>query len=147
MSGNYGARQPNNTAYIKRFFYGEMGELWKTILYTPSGGNPTQVLTPSSQTFDSLYITGNLYVDGNVNWKVGGDFNLTVGGAFNASVGSKTETIKGQSNIRYNGDLHQWIGGNFYNRKQSGQTDFSCPADTRTGGTDCSDVNSASEVE
>ena len=66
MSGNYGARQPNNTAYIKRFFYGEMGELWKTILYTPSGGNPTQVLTPSSQTFDSLYITGNLYVDGNI---------------------------------------------------------------------------------
>jgi hypothetical protein len=66
MSGNYGARQPNNTAYIKRFFYGETGELWKTILYTPSGGNPTKVLTPTSQTFESLYITGNLYVDGNI---------------------------------------------------------------------------------
>jgi hypothetical protein len=98
---------------------------------------------------DSVYVQGNvnLYVDGDVNWKVAGDFNLTVGGQFNASLGSKTETVKGQSNIRYNGDLHQWMGGNFYDRKQSGRTNFSCPADTRTGGTDCSDVNSASEVE
>ena len=98
---------------------------------------------------DSVYVQGNvnLYVDGNVNWKVAGDFNLTVGGAFNASVGNKTETIKGDSNIRHNGNYHRWIGGNFYERRQSGRTDFSCPGDTRTGGTDCSDVNSASEVE
>jgi hypothetical protein len=67
MSGaNYGGKQPNNSAYIKQFINGNMNELWKTLLYTPSGGNPTQVLTPSSQVYDSLYITGNLYVDGNI---------------------------------------------------------------------------------
>jgi len=67
MSGaNYGGRQPNNTAYIKQFVNGNTGELWKTLLYTASGGNPTTVLTPGSQTFGSVYITGNLYVDGNI---------------------------------------------------------------------------------
>jgi hypothetical protein len=66
MSGNYGARQPNNTAYIKRFYYGDNGDLWKTILYSPSGGNPINVLTPSSQNYENVYITGNLYVDGNI---------------------------------------------------------------------------------
>jgi hypothetical protein len=67
MSGaNYGGRQPNNSAYIKQFINGNINELWKTLLYTPSGGNPIQVLTPASQTYDSLYITGNLYVDGNI---------------------------------------------------------------------------------
>jgi hypothetical protein len=67
MSGaNYGGRQPNNTAYIKQFIEGNVGELWKTLLYTSIGGNPTLTLTPSSKTYGSLYITGDLYVDGNI---------------------------------------------------------------------------------
>jgi hypothetical protein len=67
MSGaNYGGRQPNNTAYIKQFVNGTTNDLWKNMLYTPSGGTPTQVLTPTSPTYGSVYITGDLYVDGNI---------------------------------------------------------------------------------
>ena len=67
MSGaNYGGRQPNNTAYIKQFVNGTTPNLWKNILYTPSGGTPTQVLTPTSPVYGSVYITGDLYVDGNI---------------------------------------------------------------------------------
>ena len=98
---------------------------------------------------DNVYIQGtaNIFVDGNVNWKVGGDFNLTVGGKMNVSAGSKTETIKGTSNIRYNGTHYRWYGSDFYDRRQSGRTDFSCPSDTRTGGNACPTVESATEVE
>lgn len=98
---------------------------------------------------DNVYIQGtaNIFVDGNVNWKVGGDFNLTVGGKMNVSAGSKTETIKGTSNIRYNGTHYRWYGSDFYDRRQSGKTDFSCSSDTRTGGNACPSVESATEVE
>jgi hypothetical protein len=98
---------------------------------------------------DNVYIQGtaNIFVDGDVNWKVGGDFNLTVGGKMNVSAGSKTETIKGVSNIRYNGDHYRWYGSNFYDRRQSGKVDHSCPSDVRTGAISCDTVESATEVE
>lgn len=98
---------------------------------------------------DNVYVQGNanLYVDGDVNWRVGGDFNLTVGGKFNVSSGSKTETVKGESNIRFNGTHYVWYGSDVYTRKQSGQTDYGCPSDTRTGGEACPTVDSATEVE
>ena len=98
---------------------------------------------------DNVYIQGtaNIFVDGDVNWKIGGDFNLTVGGKMNVSAGSKTETIKGESNIRYNGTHYRWYGSDFYDRRQSGQTDYTCPSDTRTGGNACPTVESATEVE
>ena len=66
-SANYNGRQPNNTAYIKNFISGPTTSLWKTIKYTDNINNPTvNVITPSSQTINNLYIPGNLYVDGNI---------------------------------------------------------------------------------
>ena len=99
-------------------------------------------------------------IDGDVDWKVAGDMNLSVGKSLNIKAGknmstevvglrsdkngTKNETTTGTTNIRYNSDLHTWVGGNLYTRKQAGQVDYSCPADIRTSGTDCSDVTSAS---
>jgi putative chitinase len=95
-------------------------------------------------------------IDGDVNWKVGGDMNLSVGGNLNLKtagnmtsqvsgnyaevVGSRNEMSLGDSQIRHNSDLHQWIGGDFYDRRQSGRTNFACPGDVRSGSIDCGDV-------
>jgi len=63
---NYGAKQPNNTATIKNFVYGIPNSLWKTINYKKLDGTTETVITPSSSRFESLYIPGNLYVDGSI---------------------------------------------------------------------------------
>ena len=63
---NYGAKQPNNTATIKNFVYGIPNSLWKTINYRKTDGTIDTVITPSSSRYDSLYIPGNLYVDGSI---------------------------------------------------------------------------------
>lgn len=63
---NYGGRQPNRSAYVKDFIYGIPRNLWSIYSYTPSGEETRAVLTPSSDKFESLYIHGNLYVDGNI---------------------------------------------------------------------------------
>jgi hypothetical protein len=63
---NYGAKQPNNTATIKNFVYGIPSSLWKTINYKKLDGTTETVITPSSSRFESLYIPGNLYVDGSI---------------------------------------------------------------------------------
>jgi hypothetical protein len=56
---NYGGRQPNNTAYIKTFNEGNSPSLWNASNYFNSN-----VLEPSSSTYQNVYIPGNLYVDG-----------------------------------------------------------------------------------
>jgi hypothetical protein len=71
---NYGGKQPNNTAYIKNFVYGTPSDVWKATQYTDTLGNTIGVLTPSSTSYDNVYIPRNLYVDGSIINP--SDFNL-----------------------------------------------------------------------
>jgi len=82
---------------------------------------------------NTVYVQGNvnIVVKGNANYTVEGNMNLNVGGSMNVTVG-------GETNLKYNSNLREYIGGDYYLRKKAGGTDFTCPADTRTGGTDCS---------
>jgi hypothetical protein len=82
---------------------------------------------------NTVYVQGNvnIVVKGNANYTVEGNMNLNVGGSMNVTVG-------GETNLRYNSNLREYIGGDYYLRKKAGGTDFTCPADIRTGGTDCS---------
>ena len=98
-------------------------------------------------------------IDGDVDFKVAGDMNLSVGKSLNIKtgenmttevagkdshlVGSKNETISGETQIRYEGDLHTHIGADTYS-KHDGGIDYSCPSDpTRTGSVDCGSVDTA----
>jgi len=85
----------------------------------------------------------NLTIKGNVNYHVKGDMNVTVDGTYNVTAGAKRETITGQTDIRYEGPLHDYYGDHHYARRQTGRINFSCPADIRSGSTDCSEVASA----
>jgi hypothetical protein len=58
---NYSGRQPNNTAYVKEFYSGSATSLWTTTLHLN-----TKVIIPATPTITSLYIPGNLYVDGSI---------------------------------------------------------------------------------
>ena len=60
-NANYSGRQPNNTAYIKEFYSGTATSLWTTTLHLN-----TKVIIPASSLITSLYIPGNLYVDGSI---------------------------------------------------------------------------------
>ena len=62
---NYGARQPNLTAFIKTFHNGETSPLWKILNYVnPTTSQSVQVLTPSYKNINNVYIQGDLFVDG-----------------------------------------------------------------------------------
>ena len=61
---NYGGKQPNSTAYIKNFVYGNPSDLWNATKYNDLSN--TGVLTPASPLYQSVYIPGNLYVDGSI---------------------------------------------------------------------------------
>lgn len=63
---NYGGKQPNSSAYIKNFVYGDPSDLWKATKYNPTIGPKIGVLTPASPLYESVYIPGNLYVDGSI---------------------------------------------------------------------------------
>ncbi len=63
---NYNGKQPNNTAYIKNFVYGVPANLWKVKDYNKSDGTKEAVIMPSSKKFESLYIPGDLFVDGSI---------------------------------------------------------------------------------
>ena len=65
-TANYNGRQANNSSYIKNFVYGIPANLWKVFAYTPSGSSTINVITPASTIYSSLYIPGNLYVDGSI---------------------------------------------------------------------------------
>lgn len=62
---NYGGRQPNNTAYIKNFMFGQPANLWRVINYPKSDYESTSVLTPSPM-YSSLYIPGDIFIDGSI---------------------------------------------------------------------------------
>lgn len=63
MNANYGGKIANESAYIKQFFYGIPSNLWKAFPYY-DGTTVIPTITPSVAKFDSVYIPGNLYVDG-----------------------------------------------------------------------------------
>lgn len=64
-NANYGGRQPNDTAYVKYFVPGTPSNLWTNAKYKYNGSKE-QVITPSSNTINNLYIPGNLFVDGSI---------------------------------------------------------------------------------
>ena len=63
---NYNGRQPNNTAYIKNFISGVPSNLWKAYSYVDNSEESFNVLTPTAEKYYSVYIPGNLYVDGSI---------------------------------------------------------------------------------
>jgi hypothetical protein len=56
---NYNGRQPNNTAYIKNFVYGNPANLWKTTKYQTESGMYEPVITTAFPQYPNLYIPGN----------------------------------------------------------------------------------------
>ncbi len=66
-NANYGGRQHSNTTMVKEFYFGVPNTLWTTTLYTDSGtGITSLVITPATPSISSLWIPGNLYVDGTI---------------------------------------------------------------------------------
>jgi hypothetical protein len=61
---NYGGDTPNASSYLKKFNYGTPINLWKQYTYTPNINTTVNVLTPSTDKYDNIYIRGDLYVDG-----------------------------------------------------------------------------------
>ena len=64
-NANFGGKIGTDTTYVKQFNLGSPVTLWKTFYYN-SGGVPIPVLSPASETFKSLYIPGDLFVDGSI---------------------------------------------------------------------------------
>jgi len=63
---NYNGKQPNNTSYIKNFVSGAPALIWKTITYTSGVNKPEGLITTASPNYESLFIPGNLYVNGSI---------------------------------------------------------------------------------
>ena len=65
INANYSGKQPNNTSYVKYFSPGSSPNLWRATDYTY---NLTKqyVITPVSSIYNSVYIPGNLFVDGSI---------------------------------------------------------------------------------
>lgn len=69
VNSNYNGRVGNNTTNTRYFTPGVPFNLWTTTSYTDTSVSPnvTQtVITPSSNNYSSLYIPGNLFVDGTI---------------------------------------------------------------------------------
>lgn len=58
-TANYNGKQPDNSAYVKTFVEESAPSLWVTSNYLTSN-----VLQPSNNNYNNLYIPGNLYIDG-----------------------------------------------------------------------------------
>jgi hypothetical protein len=66
-NANYSGRQHSNTTMVKEFYFGSVNTLWTTSLYTDTGtGVTTSVITPATPSISSLWIPGNLFVDGSI---------------------------------------------------------------------------------
>jgi hypothetical protein len=63
---NYDGKQPNNTAYIKRFTSGTLSNLWKVVSYTKSDNTIESAITTANQKYKILFIKGDLFVEGNI---------------------------------------------------------------------------------
>jgi hypothetical protein len=61
MSANYGGKVANYSSTVRSFIPGIPANLWKILSYSN-----LNVLTPKSSNYDSVYIPGNLYVDGSI---------------------------------------------------------------------------------
>lgn len=121
-----------------------------------------------------IYGNTNLSVHGDLTTNVGGNYLLNVAGSYkvkatsilsesnsldinssqvkvtsslyNFRASTYNETITGKSSYRWEGDTARYIGGDTYNRHESG-SDFSCPADpARDSDVDCSGVDSATSA-
>jgi hypothetical protein len=67
INANYSGRQHSNTTMVKEFYFGSVNTLWTTTLYTDTGtGITSAVITPATPSINSLWIPGNLYVDGSI---------------------------------------------------------------------------------
>jgi hypothetical protein len=64
-NANYSGRQHSNTTMVKEFYFGAINTLWTTSPYTNLGVT-TSVITPATPSISSLWIPGNLYVDGTI---------------------------------------------------------------------------------
>lgn len=64
-NANYSGRQHSNTTMVKEFYFGLPNTIWTTSLYTNLGVT-TSVITPATPSISSLWIPGNLYVDGTI---------------------------------------------------------------------------------
>ena len=65
LNANYGGRQPNETAYIKNFNDGSNPTLWTLKKYNYKGATKL-VIIPASARANSVYIPGDLFVDGSI---------------------------------------------------------------------------------
>ena len=68
-NSNYGAKQANTSAYIKTFVNSSTPSLWTILNYENTSTTPpvpVPVLTPSYHNIKSVYIPGDLFVDGNI---------------------------------------------------------------------------------
>ena len=61
MSANYGGKVANYSSTVRSFIPSMPVNFWKIITYSN-----VNVLTPKSSNYDSVYIPGNLYVDGTI---------------------------------------------------------------------------------
>jgi predicted patatin/cPLA2 family phospholipase len=69
-NANYNGRVGNNTSNTRYFTPGIPYNLWTTTSYTNTSVSPNvteTVLTPSSANYSSVYIPGNLVVDGTIS--------------------------------------------------------------------------------
>ena len=104
---NYGEKQPNPTAFIKRFVNGSTSSLWKILNYIKSDGTNVQVLTPISPNVKSVYIPGDLFVDGNIISP--SDINLKTNIALlDINITDKLMNLKPSSFV-FKDDLHKNI--------------------------------------
>ena len=65
LNANYGGRLPNQTSYIKNFNDGSDPSLWTLQKYNYKG-IPKLVIIPASARANSVYIPGDLFVDGSI---------------------------------------------------------------------------------
>jgi len=104
---NCGEKQPNPTAFIKRFVNGSTSSLWKILNYIKSDGTNVQVLTPISPNVKSVYIPGDLFVDGNIISP--SDINLKTNIALlDINITDKLMNLKPSSFV-FKDDLHKNI--------------------------------------
>ena len=61
LGANYSGKQPNSSAYVKRYVKGHPQQLWKLSKHNEEG-----IIEPITPHFSNVLIPGNLYVNGNI---------------------------------------------------------------------------------
>jgi hypothetical protein len=65
FGANYGAKQPDTTAYIKSFFAGSQLSLWQ-IVTMKINNLYINAITTATKNYTNLFIPGDIYVQGNI---------------------------------------------------------------------------------